>query len=194
MSDDILEITIQPGSLRVEYAAIRKSPHGRFYAGLLFALFCCLLLCFGIFMPGKQGTNLYHDFHGESSRATGYVFLAAAILVMAWLLKVYLPIAYPGAQKLECNANMLTVSRLRWLDWNNQNWSVETYLLRDVCRTRYGNIYSSRTGSIDGLRFTAAGEDVRLFPGLSEPQAEKVLAQLESFGVATERQQEIASG
>jgi hypothetical protein len=193
MSDDILEITIEPGSLRVEYTAIRKSPHGRFYAGLIFAFFSFLVLCFGIFVPGKQGTSMYQDFHAAESRTTGYFFLAAAILALAWLLKVYLPIAYPGAQKLECDSNMLTVSRLHWLDWRNQNWRVDTYLLRDICRVRYGSIYNSRAGSIAGLRFDAAGEDLKLFPSLSETQAEKILTQLESLEVVTERQQKAAA-
>jgi len=187
-----IDIVIEPGLVRVHYDAISKSPRGRFLAGLLYLLFGIVMICLIIFVPGKHGTpSIWQDLHAYPKDSFGFLFPLGFVLTMfvifAWFLARVVPVAYPGGQKLECDGETLTISRIRWLDLENKEWTTESYLLKNVSRIRYGVLVSGRGNSIHGLRFRAARRNYKLFPKLTTREVGKILSGLEAFGADTER-------
>ena len=187
-----IEILVEPRSVRVEYLPFQTSPYGRFYWGFGLLAFCVFLLCILIFSSGKHGsTSIWQDLQAHRAGSSDFLvplgLILAVVAYMVWLLARTLPVAYPGGQRIECNGDMLTVSWVRWLDWKNENWISETYLMKDVCRIRYAVIQSGKGSSTWGLRFEAAGQAYKLFPDLTTHEVGKILGALEALGVETDR-------
>jgi hypothetical protein len=189
-----IDIKAEPGSVTVRYDITSKSPHGRFKVGLGYLALAVVVLSFLVFAPGKQrALSAWDDMHSHPVTSSGFLVPFCFVLlgsgVLAWAVIRGVLIAHPGDQKLEFDGQMLTVSRMRWLDWENKDWIAESYLLKDVSRMRYGVILSGKGNSIDGLRFSAAGRSYKLFPKLTTNQAGKILGGLEALGLETDRQQ-----
>ena len=187
-----IDIVIEPGLLRVQYDAIRTSPHRRFYIGLGHLLFFLTIICLFIFASGKHGApSVWQDLNTYPAGSSGFLFpvgfVLAFFLICVWHLTRIVPAIYPGGQKLECDGLTLTVSRMRWFDWENKEWISESYLLKDVSRFRYGVLVSGRGNSIFGFKFRAAGRSYRLFPYLTTREVGKILSGLEGLGVETDR-------
>jgi len=197
MPKGTIDIVVEPGSVRVHYDAINKSPHGRFYVGLACLLSIIALSCAIFLLGGKQGeTSLWQDMHAYPM-SSPRIYWPLAILVafgvlFGWHMTRVVAILYPGAEKLECDATTLMVSRIRWLDWENEEWISESYKLSDVTRIRFGVIVSGRGSSTYGLLFGAAGRTYKLFPKLTSREAGKILAGVEALGAETDRRRKAA--
>ena len=197
MPKKTIDIVVEPGLVRVHYDVISKSPHGRFYVGLACLLFIIAMSCVLFFSGGKHGaTSLWQDMHAYPTNSFHILFPLALILTLSvllgWHMARVVAVAYPGAQKLECDRTTLTVSRIRWLDWENKEWISESYQLSDVSRIRFGVIVSGRGNSTYGLRFRAAGRNYKCFPKLTTREVGKILAGLEALGADTERRRKAA--
>ncbi len=194
MPKGIIDILVEPGFVRVQYDAVSGSPYRRFYIGLGHGLLCLALVCACLFGGGRNGASSpWQDLHAYPVGSYRFIFPACFVLfillISAWHLFTTLPAIYPGGQKLECDGLTLTVSRMRWFDWRNQEWISESYLLKDVSRFRYGTLVRGRGNSISGFRIRAAGRNYRLFPNLTSRQVGKILASLEALGLETDRRQ-----
>jgi len=188
MARDKIRIEVNPGSLTIRYEVSSVSPHGRFYAGALFLAFALCGICFVLFMPGKHGSpSMWDDLHSQPLNSFGFYLAVSGSALLLWYVARAARIAYPGDHELKCDRETMTVSWVRWLDWKNRSWVSESYLMSDVLEIRYGVILRGRGGSIDGLRFRAAGKDYRLFPQLTTNEAGKILAAFEDLGADTKR-------
>jgi hypothetical protein len=187
-----IDVVVEPGRVRVYFDSTSRSPHGRFYFGfVVLALFGAILLILP-FAPGDHGgPSLWQRV--RETPAESYRFLIPTVLlltlfaVLAWLVIRALRLNYPGGQRLECDGLTLTVSWLRWLDWDNRDWITQTYALNDVSRLRYAAIFQSRRKLTWGLRFTVAGKSYKLFPHLTNQQAGMILEGFEALGANTDR-------
>ena len=192
MPKNKIDVSIEPRQIRIQYDAIRESPYGRFYAGLLYLGFGIGVICLFLFVPGKHGApSIWRDMHSSPVDSFGFLFplglLLAAFSLTGWLLVRAVRVTCPGAQKLECDGATITVSWIRWMDWKNETWVTETYPLQEVSRIRYGVLVSGRGGSTYGLRFRATGRNYKLLPDLNTVQAGKILAGFEAMGGDTQR-------
>jgi hypothetical protein len=188
-----IDINIEPRQIRVQYDAIRDSPYGRFYTGLLYFGFGFVMICLFLFAPGKhRAPSVWQDLQSNPVESFGFLFPMGILLVLfpliAWLLVRALQVTHPGAQRLEFDGATLTVSCIRWMDWKNEEWVTKAYLLRQIWDIRYGVLVSRRGNSIHGLRFRTAGRNYKLFPKLTTVQAGKILAGFEAMGADTGRQ------
>ena len=187
-----IDVAVEPGRVRVYFDTTSKSPHGRFYWAFSILAFLGAIISMILFASGKHGEpGLWERF--RESPADSYrslvpsLLLLALFAVMIWLAIRALRVNYPGGQKLECDGHTLTISRLRWLDWQNSDWITQTYALNEVSRIRYAVIVHNRSKSTWGLHLTAAGKGHRLFPHLTTQQAGEILNGLEALGANTER-------
>jgi hypothetical protein len=192
MPKGTIDIVVEPGLVRVNFDTISTFPHKRFYVGLACLVFIVVADCAIFFSGGKHGaTSLWQDMHAYPIDSSRILFPLAIIVIpsvlLCWHISRVVAIAYPGAEKLECNRTTLTISRIRWLDWENKDWISESYQLNDVSRLRFGVIVSGRGNSTYGLLFRAAGRNYRLFPKLTTHEVGKILAGLEALGADTDR-------
>jgi hypothetical protein len=160
----------------------------RFYALAFFAGVATLLLCVLLFLPGKHGRpSMWHVLSTSSVGSTDFLIPFFLLLLGAPLLMVVLPrryvmLAYPSDPTFRCDRSTLSVSKVRWLDVNNNHWDTCSFPLAEVRGVRYQVIAQFRTGAVYGLRFAVSGETLRVLPGLKPKDAERVLTALKIFG------------
>ena len=89
---------------------------------------------------------------------------------------------FPSGELLHCDRSTFTVSRIPWFNLRGK-WTTHSYPLPDISQLRFGMIIRSRGNNFDGLRFSAAGKEQKLFAGLEAPEAHKILRGLPALGV-----------
>jgi len=189
-----IDVQVEPDLVTVRYSIVDVSPHGRFYIGLAHLAFLIAMTLAVFFAPGKHDApSMWQDISASPITSSGFfVPLSIILAVFGFLFWIFLRIVqagYPGDQKLECNGETLTISRIQWFDWNNKDWITESYPLHEISRMRYGVLLSGKGNSIYGLRFNAAGRSYKLFPKLTTRKAGAILSGLEALGMVTDRRQ-----
>ncbi len=162
------------------------SPRGRFWAFIFFfialpALGTCALL----FLPGRNGSpSMWQDLSSSGPDIFACILLLSAPPFMLLLIWRYAVSAYPSDEVFRCDGSTLTISKVRWFDFqNNDNWSTRSYALPEIETMRYKAIASARATSIYGLWFKAGGRIERVLPGLEPREADKILKAVKRFGV-----------
>ncbi len=142
-----------------------------------------------LFSPGKHGNpSMWHDLLSPSVTGPGTFTVAVLLLIglpllMYALCHGFVLASHPSDQRLHCNRSTLTISKVRWLDFQNNDWISRSYTLADISEIRYRRIASLRGTSIYGLHLIAEGARERVFPGLDRRTAKKILQALQVFGV-----------
>jgi hypothetical protein len=108
--------------------------------------------------------------------------LALVLPLMAAILFMGARTLFPSGELLHCDRSTFTVSRIPWFNLRGK-WTTRSYPLPDISQLRFGTIIRSRGNNFDGLRFSAAGKEQKLFAGLEAPEAHKILKGLHALGV-----------
>ncbi len=61
-------------------------------------------------------------------------------------------------------------------------WRRRSFLRQDIKGIEFVAVGFSKYGSVTGLRFNAAGKEIKLLRGLRSAEAEKILAKLSELG------------
>jgi hypothetical protein len=188
MAEQKFQIDIDDRSVRVRLNVSEFSPHGRFYWCISFIALGALGMCGVLFLPGKHGNpSMWHDLSSSPVDSGNFMFGVALLLgmglLMVLLLWRYTLSAYPSDETFQCDRSMLTVSKVRWLDFKNEHWDTRSYAVAEIATMRYRAIATARGMSIYGLRFIAGGRKQRVLPGLKPSEADKILKALKVLGV-----------
>lgn len=188
MAEQKFQIDIDDQSVRVRLNVSEYSPYGRFYACIFFIALGALGICALLFLPGKHGNpSMWHDLSSYPVDSGSFVFPFVLLLsfppFIGLLLWRYVVSAYPSDEAFQCDRSMLTISKVRWLDFRNKRWHSRSYALAEIGNMRYQAIASAKGTSIYGLRFVAGGRDQRVLPGLKASEADKILKALQVLGV-----------
>jgi hypothetical protein len=188
MSQPEFEIAVRDGVIDVRHEVSKKSPRGRFYAGLFFLTVMVLALCAALFLPEKHGRpSMWHDL--STSPVDSSDFIAPLIIIFvvvggsSWMCVRYLFVAYPSDETLYCDRSILRVSKVPWFDLRNAHWITRSYPLNEISEVRFAAIASLKNITIRGLRFVVSGKKLKVLPGLEAPEADQILKALEAFGV-----------
>ena len=160
------------------------SPRRRFYTLIFwFVALPALATCALLFLPGKHGNpSIWRDLSPQP------VLLSIASLVaFGFILLViwnYTLSAYPSDETFRCDGATLTVSKVRWFDFhNNDNWKTRSYALAEIETMRYKAIASAKGSAIYGIWFKAAANSESVLPGLGPREADQILKAVKALGV-----------
>jgi len=182
------KIDIQTGSVDVRLDAATASPRRRFFIGA----FCLILVLFvdgvGIFGRAKSGgPTLAQDVARGALNSPSFLIFAAIMIgwhiVLFFILRRSLQGFYPVNETFHCDASTLTISKVKWFDTTNTQWSSRTFPIGRIVQVRFATIASDRYRSVSGLRFRVDGEKFKVLPGLQPRQANKILDALQDLGV-----------
>jgi len=104
-------------------------------------------------------------------------------IVLFFILRRSLQGFYPVNETFHCDASTLTISKVKWFDTTNTQWSSRTFPIGRIVQVRFATIASDRYRSVSGLRFRVDGEKFKVLPGLQPRQANKILDALQDLGV-----------
>jgi hypothetical protein len=188
MGKQKFQIDINDQSVRVRLNISEYSPHGRLYVLIFVIALGTLAICALLFLPGKHGnSSMWHDLSSYPVDSGSFIFpfvlLLGLTLLMVLLSWRYVVSAYPSDEMFHCDRSMLTVSKVRWLDFKNTHWDTCSYALVEIASMKYQAIASLRGTSIYGLRFIVGGRRQRVLPGLKASEADKILKALKGLGV-----------
>ena len=183
--DISLEISSESVSARLDVSS--ASPRTRFYVCIFFAAFALLLMCLLLFAPGKHGTpSMWNDLLSSQANTSDFLVPLAILLIvpvmMVLLLRRYIVEAYPSDETFHCDRSTLTISKVKWFDIRNKQWTTLQFPLADVADIRYRSLASAKNTCIYGLRFRAGGRTQRVLPGLTVSDAAKILNALKGLG------------
>jgi hypothetical protein len=185
MANGDFTISITADTVDVRHTPSESSPRGKLLGfitvvGAPFAMTACLL-----FVPDRHGSNMWSDMLNASFDSSAFIvplaLLAAGSAFLAWTSYLYARAAWPSDETFHCDREVITISRVPWLDFGNHTWQTHVYPLRDVHRIRFAIIGILKGTAFYGLRFDARGGRWTL-PGLEAPQAKAILPALKALG------------
>jgi len=188
MADHSFQIDIDDRSVTVRLDVSKYSPHGRFYACIFFIAFLALGICVLLFLPGKHGSpGMWQELSSNPVDSGGFivplVLLVSFPVLMGLFTWRYVVLAYPSDETFRCDRSTVTISKVRWLDFNNKHWNTRSFALAEIENMGYEAIARAKQASIYGLRFITAGKTLRILPGLKPQEADKILKALKTLGV-----------
>jgi hypothetical protein len=188
MADQNLQIDIDDQSVSVRLDVSKYSPHRRFCVCIFYIALLALAVCVLLFAPLVDGApSMWQDLStypvNSGTSILALVVLVGSPLLIFLLLRRYMVFAYPSDETFRCDRATVTVSRVRWFDFNNKHWDTRSYALGEIGNLRYEAIAEAKWVSIYGLRFSAGGGTQRVLPGLKPRDADKILKALKVFGV-----------
>jgi hypothetical protein len=185
-ADFEVEVTNQAVNVRLNASA--KSPRARFYWAASFIVLWLGALCLLSFSKGKHGEpSMWHDLMTYPVSSSGFIIplliclgVTALLALLSWR---YVVMAYPSDENFHCDRSMLTISKVRWLDWQNRDWKTRTYPVDWITGLKYQAVARAKGGAVYGLRFEAGGRKERILPGLGSHDAGKILSAVKAFGI-----------
>jgi hypothetical protein len=136
-----------------------------------------LLCAFLLYMSGGLVHELLDDLSG--SKAT--VLPAVVLLIFSWMIFQLSRLLFGRREVLRCTNDDLDIINLDF----GYAWRRRSFLRQDIKRIEFVAVGFSKYGSGTGLRFNAAGKEIKLLRGLRSVEAQKILAKLSELGFDT---------
>jgi hypothetical protein len=163
-----VRVAILPHGIIVTIPATRKAS-----SVVLPGLLCAFLL----YMSG----GLVHELMDDLSESKAAVLPAVVLLIFSWMIFQLSRLLFGRREVLRCTNDDLDIINLDF----GYAWRHRSFLRQDIKEIGFGAVGSSKYGSVTGLRFNAAGKEIKLLRGLRSAEAQKVLAKLSDLGFDT---------
>jgi hypothetical protein len=163
-----VRITTLPDGLIVTIPATRPAS-----SAILPGLLCAFLL----YMSGGLVHELLDDL-GESKAA---ILPGVVLLIFSWMIFQLSRLLFGRREVLRCTNEDLSIINLDF----GYAWRRRRFVRQDIKGIEFVAVGFSPYGSVAGLRFSAAGKEIKLLRGLRSAEAQKILAKLNELGFDT---------
>jgi hypothetical protein len=163
-----VRIAILPHGVVVTIPATRKAP-----SVVLPGLLCAFLL----YMSG----GLVHELLDDLSASKAAVLPAVVLLIFSWMIFQLSRLLFGRREVMRCTNDDLDIINLDF----GYAWRRRSFVRQDIKEIEFVAVGFSQYGSVTGLKFNAAGKQIKLLRGLRSVEAQKILAKLSELGFDT---------
>ncbi|MGA2217975.1 MAG: hypothetical protein ABSG51_07805 [Terracidiphilus sp.] len=157
-----------------------------------YAIACSLFMLYFVgFGHGRNSGYLRILAHSRpgSAEFTSNVFGAVFILVTVIIILSFgVRYSLPFGERLHCDSDTLTWSKIPWLSFGNR-WVTRTVPLPEILGASYAIVYKSK--GVYGILLETYGEPWKMFWGIEAPEANRILRGLKALGVNVHRDPEM---
>jgi hypothetical protein len=136
-----------------------------------------LLSAFLLYMSG----GLVHELLDDLSGSKAIVLPAVVLLIFSWMIFQLSRLLFGRREVLRCSNEDLNIISLDF----GYAWRRRSFLRQDIKGIEFVAVGFSRYGSVTGLRFNAAGKEIKLLRGLRSVEAQTILTKLSELGFDT---------
>jgi hypothetical protein len=136
-----------------------------------------LLCAFLLYMSG----GLVHELLDDLNASKASVLPAVVLLIFSWMIFQLSRLLFGRREVLRCTNDDLDIINLDF----GYAWRRRRFLRQDIKEIEFVAVGFSKFGSVTGLRFKAAGREIKLLRGLRSMEAQKILAKLSELGFET---------
>jgi len=163
-----VRITTLPDGLIVTIPATRGAS-----SAVLPALLCAFLL----YMSG----GLVHELLNNLNQGKAAMLPSVVLLIFSWMIFQLSRLLFGRREVLRCTNEDLSIINLDF----GYAWRRRTFLKPDIKGIEFAPLGFSKYGAVAGLRFNAAGKQIKLLRGLRPVEAQKILTKLSALGFDT---------
>ena len=158
--------------------------------GILAIGFAVLMFTVEVFGPGRHNRpSVWENLHStaKSSPAHGSALLMMTISAVLWgfVLLCVVRHFFSDGEELSCDSSNLTLAKIPLYSLRGK-WVAERFSISQIKNFRYAIITQVKGRSFYGFRFTANGNNKKIFKGLEPPEALKVMTALKQLGLNVE--------
>lgn len=136
-----------------------------------------LLCAFILYKSAEIIRSLMVDFRGIKASVLP-IFL---FLIFLWMIFQLLQLLFGHREILRCADNELEITNFDF----GYEWRRRSFLRQDVKGIEFAAVGFSKYGAITGLRFSAAGKQIKCLRSLPVLEANKILIELKNLGFDT---------
>ncbi len=136
-----------------------------------------LLCAFLLYMSG----GLVHELLDDLSASKAAVLPAVVLLIFSWMIFQLSRLLFGRREVMRCTNDDLDIINLDF----GYAWRRRSFVRQDIKGIEFVAVGFTQYGSVTGLRFNAAGKQIKLLRGLRSVEAQKILAKLSELGFDT---------
>jgi hypothetical protein len=140
-------------------------------------IFPGILCAFFLYKSGEIIRGLMADFRGIKASILPIVLF----LIFLWIIFQMFQLLFGHREVLRCSDDELEIFNFDF----GYEWRRRSFLRRDIKGIEFAAVGFSGYGAITGLRFSAAGKQIKCLRGLPVLEANKILIELKNLGFDT---------